>query len=112
MSAQLLYWLIYSEAGRVCRNLEQNPAGFAEVHRMEVLTVHYRGRVVAEFRDYLEPLLLVFIIRSTPRNVVNTSPRYSTERLIWRNNNIDDRTCSTFADIEPVSISLLTYRPK
>src|SRR5262249_16312992 len=65
--------LIGRKARRICGDLKQHTAGFAEVNGMKILAVDDRRDIVLKFRQCTAPTHLLLAGRSSPRHVMHSS---------------------------------------
>jgi hypothetical protein len=80
MRSQLLRSLVYREAGRISRDVEEDATWLTTVERLVVQAIHHRTDVEASITESIVPGELLCISWCTPAEVMNNACAYSSAR--------------------------------
>src|SRR2546425_3258265 len=104
---KLLPSLVDCEAGWVCGDLEQDPAGLPEVDGVEVLAVDDRGDVQPGLDELLPPHLLLSVVGRAPRDMVYRSHTHDPRSSVRLAKKVDQRPRASAPGSVPEPVSLL-----
>src|SRR5207249_10785194 len=98
-------------AGRIRRELDENTARLAEVHRMEVVPIDERRRMQPALHDALAEVELLRVVRYTECHVMHRPRAAHTARKVADRSHVDDGARTAVACGEAARRAVLARRP-